>query len=82
MKQRSTGSREPLPSRPPCKSVTLSVRQKENFIKLAKAPQNTALLYRFGLFLEEDFELPAVGQAHLRTGPRSRSPRIYWSSKN
>jgi tetratricopeptide (TPR) repeat protein len=57
LKQRSTGSKEPLPSTT-VHSVPLNVRQKENFIKLAKAPQNPALLYRFGLFLEEDFELP------------------------
>jgi tetratricopeptide (TPR) repeat protein len=61
-KQRATGSREPLPSTT-VHSVTLSVRQKENFIKLAKAPQNPALLFRFGLFLEEDFELPASAKA-------------------
>jgi tetratricopeptide (TPR) repeat protein len=61
-KQRSTGSKEPLPSTT-VQSVTLSVRQKENFIKLAKAPQNTALLYRFGLYLEEDFDLPQSARA-------------------
>jgi tetratricopeptide (TPR) repeat protein len=57
IKQRSTGSKEPLPSTT-IHSVTLSVRQKENFIKLAKSPQSPQLLYRFGLFLEEDFDLP------------------------
>src|SRR5271154_2653194 len=56
-KQRSTGSKEPLPSTT-VHSVTLTVRQKETFIKLARAPQAPALLYRFGLFLEEDFDLP------------------------
>lgn len=56
-KQRSTGSKEPLPS-PAVHSVPLSTRQKETFIKLAKAPQTPALLYRFGLYLEEDFDLP------------------------
>jgi len=60
--QRATGSREPLPSNQ-VHSVQLSVRQKENFIKLAKAPQNPALLYRFGLFLEEDFDLPQSARA-------------------
>src|SRR5258708_2758737 len=41
IKQRSTGSKEALPSTT-VHSITLSVRQKENFIKLAKAPQNPA----------------------------------------
>jgi tetratricopeptide (TPR) repeat protein len=62
LKQRSTGSKEPLPSTT-VHSITLSVRQKENFIKLSKAPQNPALLYRFGLFLEEDFDLPHSARA-------------------
>src|SRR3984957_14445766 len=57
LKQRSTGSKEPLPSTA-VHSVPLSVRQKEILIKLAKSPQAPALLYRFGLFLEEDFALP------------------------
>lgn len=61
-KQRATGSREPLPSIA-VNSVPLSVRQKENFIKLSKAPQTPALLYRFGLFLEEDFDLPQSARA-------------------
>jgi len=61
-KQRATGSREPLPSAT-VHSIQLSIRQKENFIKLAKAPQNTALLYRFGLFLEEDYDLPQSARA-------------------
>ena len=71
-KQRSTGSKEPLPSTT-VHSVTLSVRQKENFIKLARAPQNTTLLCRFGLFLEEDFDLPqsakAIYERALALGP-------------
>jgi tetratricopeptide (TPR) repeat protein len=71
-KQRSTGSKEPLPSTT-VHSVALSVRQKETFIKLAKAPQNTALLCRFGQFLEEDFDLPqsakAVYERALALGP-------------
>jgi tetratricopeptide (TPR) repeat protein len=62
LKQRSTGSREPLPSTT-IHSITLNVRQKENFIKLAKSPQSPALLYRFGLFLEEDFDLPQSARA-------------------
>jgi tetratricopeptide (TPR) repeat protein len=57
LKQRSTGSKDPLPSTT-VHSVSLSVRQKETFIKLAKSPQSAALLYRFGLYLEEDFDLP------------------------
>ncbi len=61
-KQRATGSREPLPSTT-VHSIPLSVRQKENFIKLAKAPQTPSLLYRFGLFLEEDFDLPQSARA-------------------
>jgi len=72
LKQRSTGSKEPLPSTT-VHSVTLNVRQKETFIKLAKSPQAPALLYRFGLYLEEDFELPhsarAVYERALALGP-------------
>jgi tetratricopeptide (TPR) repeat protein len=62
LKQRATGSKEALPSTQ-VHSVQLSVRQKETFIKLAKSPQATALLYRFGLFLEEDFALPQSARA-------------------
>ena len=61
-KQRSTGSKEPLPSTQ-VHSVSLSVRQRENFIKLAKSPQSPQFLYRFGLFLEEDFALPQSAKA-------------------
>ena len=61
-KQRATGSREPLPPNT-VHSISLSIRQKETFIKLAKAPQSTPLLYRFGLFLEEDFGLPQSARA-------------------
>ncbi|MCE0522504.1 MAG: tetratricopeptide repeat protein [Methylacidiphilales bacterium] len=57
LKQRATGNKEPLPSTT-VHSVPLNVRQKETFIKLAKSPQTPALLYRFGLYLEEDFDLP------------------------
>src|SRR5277367_6086441 len=45
-KQRSTGSNEPLPSTT-VQSIPLSVRQKETFVKLARAPQSPLLLYRF-----------------------------------
>ena len=62
LKQRSTGSKEALPPTT-VHSITLNVRQKENFIKLAKSPQSPALLYRFGLFLEEDFGLPQSARA-------------------
>jgi len=61
-KQRATGGKEPLPSTA-VNSVPLSTRQKETFIKLAKAPQTPALLYRFGLYLEEDFDLPQSARA-------------------
>jgi tetratricopeptide (TPR) repeat protein len=57
LKQRSTGSKEPLPPTT-VHSVPLNVRQKETFIKLARSPQTPSLLYRFGLYLEEDFALP------------------------
>jgi tetratricopeptide (TPR) repeat protein len=72
LKQRATGSKEALPATT-VHSVPLSVRQKETFIKLAKAPQAPALLYRFGLFLEEDFALPqsarAIYERALALGP-------------
>jgi len=71
-KQRSTGGNEPLPSAT-VHSIPLSVRQKENFIKLAKTPQSPLLLYRFGLYLEEDYDLiqPAqtVYERALALGP-------------
>src|SRR5271163_925556 len=62
LKQRATGNKEPLPSTT-VHSVPLNVRQKETFIKLAKSPQSPALLYRFGLYLEEDFDLPQSARA-------------------
>src|SRR5271156_6152839 len=62
LKQRSTGSKEPLPS-PTVHAIALNPRQKENFIKLARAPQSPQLLYRFGLYLEEDFSLPQSARA-------------------
>ena len=62
LKQRATGSKDPLPSST-VHSIPLNVRQKEMFIKLAKSPQSSALLYRFGLYLEEDFELPQSARA-------------------
>jgi len=70
--QRSTGSNEPLPSTT-VNSIPLTVRQKENFIKLAKTPQSAALLYRFGLYLEEEFGLPqsacSIYERALALGP-------------
>jgi len=60
--QRATGSKEPLPSST-VHSITLNSRQKENLIKLSKAPQSPLLLYRLGLYLEEDFNLPDSAQA-------------------
>ncbi|MCE0483261.1 MAG: tetratricopeptide repeat protein [Methylacidiphilales bacterium] len=56
-KQRSTGSNAPLPSST-VYSITLTTRQKETFVKLAKTPQSPSLMYRFGLYLEEEYELP------------------------
>jgi tetratricopeptide (TPR) repeat protein len=71
-KQRSTGTNEPLPSTT-VHSVPLSVRQKETFVKLAKNPQNPALLYRLGLYLEEEYGLPlgaaALYERALSIGP-------------
>jgi tetratricopeptide (TPR) repeat protein len=62
LKQRSTGGKEPLPS-PTVHAINLNPRQKENFIKLARAPQSPQLLYRFGLYLEEDFGVPQSARA-------------------
>jgi tetratricopeptide (TPR) repeat protein len=71
-KQRATGSGEPLPSTT-VHTIPLTVRQKETFIKLAKTPQSPALLYRFGLYLEEEFGLPqsacALYERALAIGP-------------
>ena len=71
-KQRATGSGEPLPSTV-VHSIPLTVRQKETFIKLAKTPQSSALLYRFGLYMEEEFGLPqsacALYERALAIGP-------------
>ncbi len=61
-KQRSTGSKEPLPS-PTIHALALNPRQKENFIKLAHSPQDAKLLQRFGLYLEEDFGAPQSARA-------------------
>jgi tetratricopeptide (TPR) repeat protein len=58
-KQRFTGSKEPLPPLVVL-SLPLSIRQKDLLIKLARDPQSAALLYRFGLQLEEDFGLPRI----------------------
>ena len=57
-KQRSTGSREALPSLAVL-NIPLTLRQKETLSRLAKQPQSATVLYRFGLHLEEEFDLPA-----------------------
>ena len=62
IKQRSTGSKDPLPSAT-VHSFPLNPRQKEMFIKLAKSPQSPALLCRFGQYLEQDFEVPQSARA-------------------
>ncbi len=62
LKQRATGSKEPLPSLSVV-SIPLMVRQKETISRLARDPQSSALLYRFGLHLEEDFELYKAAHA-------------------
>jgi tetratricopeptide (TPR) repeat protein len=62
LKQRATGSKDPLPSLAVL-SIPLNTRQKETFRKLASEPQSVPLLYRFGLHLEEDFHLPAAAYA-------------------
>jgi tetratricopeptide (TPR) repeat protein len=61
-KQRATGSKEPLPSLSVL-SISLTSRQKETFSKLAGNPGSVPLLYRFGLHMEEDFDLPAAAYA-------------------
>jgi tetratricopeptide (TPR) repeat protein len=62
LKQRATGSRDPLPSLSVL-SVPLTVRQKDTLCRLSRDPQSPAHLYRFGLHLEEDFELFQMSQA-------------------
>ena len=61
LKQRATGNRDPLPSLAVL-SIPLTVRQKETINRLAHNPQSPPLLYRFGLHLEEDFELYQMAQ--------------------
>lgn len=72
LKQRATGSNEPLPSTT-VHSIPLNVRQKETFIKLAKSPQSPLLLFRLGVFLEEEYDLPqqalALYERALALGP-------------
>lgn len=62
LRQRSTGNKDPLPSTT-IHSIPLTIRQKENFSKLAKNPNSAALLYRFGLYMEEEFGLPQAASA-------------------
>jgi tetratricopeptide (TPR) repeat protein len=61
-KQRATGSKDPLPQQT-IHSIPLNPRQKEMFIKLARSPQSASLLCRFGVYLEEDFEVPQSAKA-------------------
>jgi tetratricopeptide (TPR) repeat protein len=61
-KQRSTGSREPLPPLS-VTAIALSGKQKETLIKLSREPQSPELLFRFGRHLEQDFELPQSAHA-------------------
>ncbi|HUB67866.1 MAG TPA: tetratricopeptide repeat protein [Candidatus Methylacidiphilales bacterium] len=60
-KQRFTGNKEPLPSLAVL-TVPLTMRQKDVLVKLAHDPHSSALLYRFGFQLEEDFNLPQAAQ--------------------
>jgi tetratricopeptide (TPR) repeat protein len=62
LKQRATGSKEPLPSLSVL-SIPLTGRQKETFSKLAAHPDSVQLIYRFGLHIEEDFDLPQAALA-------------------
>jgi tetratricopeptide (TPR) repeat protein len=62
LKQRATGSRDPLPSLAVL-NITLGVRQKETLIKLSRDPQSSELLFRFGRHLEEEFDLPQAARA-------------------
>ena len=62
VKQRSTGSKEPLPSTS-VHTIPLNMRQKETLIKLSKVPQSPILLYRLGTYLEEEFKLPSSALA-------------------
>ena len=61
-KQRSTGKKEPLPSLAVL-AIPLTARQKESFSRLAANPESVPSIYRFGLHIEEDFELPAAAHA-------------------
>jgi tetratricopeptide (TPR) repeat protein len=61
-KQRATGSRDPLPSLAVL-NIPLTLRQKETLIRLAKQPQSATVLFRFGLHLEEEFDLPTPSRA-------------------
>jgi len=57
LKQRTTGSREPLPPAS-ITAITLTNRQKDTLVKLSRAPESAELMARFGRHLEEDFILP------------------------
>ena len=61
LKQRSSGSRDPLPSLAVV-TIPLGIRQKETLIKLSRDPQSSESLFRFGRHLEEDFHLPLAAK--------------------
>jgi tetratricopeptide (TPR) repeat protein len=61
-RQRLTGNKEPLPPLAVL-SIPLNLRQKDNLVKLARDPQSTLHLYRFGLTLEEDLGLTTSAHA-------------------
>jgi tetratricopeptide (TPR) repeat protein len=62
LKQRATGSRDPLPTLAVL-NIPLGIRQKETLIKLSREPQSSELLFRFGRHLEEEFGLPQAARA-------------------
>ncbi len=61
-KQRTTGSREPLPPLA-VTAIPLTGKQKDVLVKLAREPQSPELLFRFGRHLEQDFGLPQSAHA-------------------
>jgi tetratricopeptide (TPR) repeat protein len=58
-KQRATGKKDTLPSLAVL-TIPLTGRQKESFGRLAANPESVPFIYRFGLHIEEDFDLPAA----------------------
>jgi tetratricopeptide (TPR) repeat protein len=61
-KQRTTGSREPLPALT-VTAIALTGKQKDTLVKLSREPQSPELLFRFGRHLEQDFDLPQSAHA-------------------